>query len=110
MKLLRIVFLAATAAMLFPAGFMLMAEHRSGEAIDRIYRDWSRYNQTGQYDSVVISARPVFEEAVSNGDGRLALLASVMIAQAYLFTEMAERSCGFCRRKRFVRYQLSLFV
>lgn len=90
MKLLRIVFLAATAAMLFPAGFMLMAEHRSGEAIDRIYRDWSRYNQTGQYDSVVISARPVFEEAVSNGDGRLALLASVMIAQAYLFTEMAD--------------------
>lgn len=69
---------------------MLKGERRNEVVLEKLYSDWSRYNQTGQYDSVVISARPVFEEALRLGDRRTAQMSSVMIAQAYLFTEMAD--------------------
>ena len=55
---------------------------------------WTQYNQAGQYDSVILSARPVLDSAVRDGDRGTALMSSVMIAQAYLFTERSD-SAGY---------------
>lgn len=48
---------------------------------------WAKYNQTGQYDSVIVAARPVLDSALLRGDSSTALMLSVMTAQAYMFTE-----------------------
>ena len=51
---------------------------------------WKQYNQAGQYDSVIVSARSLLDRAIYSGDQEAALMSSVMIAQAYLFTERTD--------------------
>ena len=76
-----------------------MDASRDSEYLSR----WAKYNQTGQYDSVIVAARPVLDSALLSGDSSTALMLSVMTAQAYMFTEsedsarywihMAEQEC-----------------
>lgn len=60
-----------------------MDASRDSEYLSR----WAKYNQTGQYDSVIVAARPVLDSALLRGDSSTALMLSVMTAQAYMFTE-----------------------
>ena len=60
-----------------------MDASRDSEYLSR----WAKYNQTGQYDSVIVAARPVLDSALLSGDSSTALMLSVMTAQAYMFTE-----------------------
>lgn len=60
-----------------------MDASRDSEYLSR----WAKYNQTGQYDSVIVAARPALDSALLSGDSSTALMLSVMTAQAYMFTE-----------------------
>lgn len=84
---LRRVILSATVLLAF---LSLSVSARSNadmsDALDYMSR-WSKYSQTGQYDSVIIAARPVLDSALRSGDSGMALALSVMTAQAYMFTE-----------------------
>lgn len=48
--------------------------------------EWKYYNQSGNYDSIIISAMPVFDSAYKAGNDYDAFYAAAMIAQGYLFS------------------------
>lgn len=74
-----------TVAVLFPKATV------ASSSIDSlIINKWKYYTQVGSYDSLVITAKPIYEEAVLDEDWDIALHSSIMIAQAYLFTEDAD--------------------
>ena len=50
------------------------------------YGDWVHYSRTGQLDSLIICATPVFRHAVSVSDTNTALYSAASLAQAWLFT------------------------
>lgn len=75
---------------LFVFSPFLSIEARGGMDVSRdseYLSRWAKYNQTGQYDSVIVAARPVLDSALLRGDSSTALMLSVMTAQAYMFTE-----------------------
>ena len=91
---------------LFVFSPFLSIEARGGIHVSReseYLSRWAKYNQTDQYDSVIVAARPVLDSALLRGDSSTALMLSVMTAQAYMFTEredsarywihMAEQEC-----------------
>ena len=91
---------------LFVFSPFLSIEARGGMDVSReseYLSRWAKYNQTGQYDSVIVAARPVLDSALLRGDSSTALMLSVMTVQAYMFTEredsarywihMAEQEC-----------------
>lgn len=87
----RIIVLAAAVMLVFLPLSGVSARSGLDTSRGRMYMSrWSGYNQRGQYDSVIVSARHVLDSALSNGDRSLALIPSVMIAQAYMFTERAD--------------------
>lgn len=100
---LRRVILSATVLLAF-LSLSVSARSNADMSDDLDYMSrWSKYSQTGQYDSVIIAARPVLDSALRSGDSGMALALSVMTAQAYMFTEsedsaqywiqMAEQEC-----------------
>ncbi len=48
--------------------------------------EWKYYNRSGNYDSIIVSAMPVFDSAYRAGDEHDAFYAAAMIAQGYLFS------------------------
>lgn len=48
---------------------------------------WNRYNETGDYDSLIIATRPFYEKSLAAGDSAAVLYSGVFIAQAYLFSD-----------------------
>ena len=80
--------LLLTAVFVFSPFFSLEARGGMDASRDSEYLSrWAKYNQTGQYDSVIVAARPALDSALLSGDSSTALMLSVMTAQAYMFTE-----------------------
>ena len=48
---------------------------------------WNRYNETRDYDSLIIATRPFYEKSLAAGDSAAVLYSGVFIAQAYLFSD-----------------------
>lgn len=48
--------------------------------------EWKYYNRSGNYDSIIVSAMPVFDSAYRAGNDYDAFYAAAMIAQGYLFS------------------------
>lgn len=48
--------------------------------------EWKYYNRSGNYDSIIVSAMPVFDSAYRAEDEHDAFYAAAMIAQGYLFS------------------------
>ncbi len=48
--------------------------------------EWKYYNRSGNYDSIIVSAMPVFDSAYRVGNDYDAFYAAAMIAQGYLFS------------------------
>lgn len=41
---------------------------------------WNRYNETGDYDSLIIATRPFYEKSLAAGDSAAVLYSGVFIA------------------------------
>ena len=55
-------------------------------ALDSLRVKWNDYNRSGDYDSLIIVTRPLFDESVRKNDTLSVLYTAMTVAQAYLFT------------------------
>lgn len=63
---------------------------RKPEWFDVYKNRWNRYNETGDYDSIIKITCPFFEKSLSENDTMAVLYSGVMLAQAYLFSDRSD--------------------
>lgn len=70
----------------------------SSGIIDGYIGRWNRYNQAGEFDSVVITAVPLLQEALEAGDTLAVSWVGMQIAQAYLSMQQLDSVSVYIER------------
>ena len=62
----------------------------------RVHKEaWSRFNDAGMDDSLILYTRPVLDRAIETGDTLTALYCGVYMAQAWLFMEQTDSALNY---------------
>ena len=62
----------------------------------RVHKEaWSRFNDAGMDDSLILYTRPVLDRAIETGDTLTELYCGVYMAQAWLFMEQTDSALNY---------------